>query len=97
VVGGYSLGGAVTNAVLNNSLPPGVDQHIAAVVTFGNASRLVNVATDVPPLYTDRTLELCNPGDPICSGGPFAPSHLQVAYIAGGPVGTAADFAAGKL
>ena len=45
VVGGYSLGGGVTNEVLANRLPPGADQHVAAVVTFGNASRLVGATT----------------------------------------------------
>jgi cutinase len=97
VVGGYSLGAAVAYGVLNGSLPPGTDQHIPAVVTFGNASRLVGVPTGLPPQYSDQSLDLCNPGDPICSGGPFAPSHLQVAYIAGGPVSTAVDFAADRL
>ena len=45
VLGGYSLGAAVTDVVLavpfaafgfKNPLPPGADQHIAAVALFGN-------------------------------------------------------------
>jgi cutinase len=47
VLGGYSLGAAVTDVVLavpfqffgfTNPLPPGVDQHVAAVALFGNGS-----------------------------------------------------------
>ena len=47
VLGGYSLGAAVTDVVLavpfaffgfDKPLPPGADQHIAAVALFGNGS-----------------------------------------------------------
>ena len=47
VLGGYSLGAAVTDVVLaapigafgfDSPLPPGMDQHIAAVALFGNGS-----------------------------------------------------------
>ncbi len=50
MLGGYSLGAAVTDVVLaaavrrffgfNNPLPLGMDQHIAAVALFGNGSRM---------------------------------------------------------
>lgn len=56
VVGGYSLGAAVTNDVLNNTLPPGADQHIAAVVLIGNASRLLNIpVTPARPSTASRS------------------------------------------
>jgi cutinase len=97
VVGGYSLGAAVTNQVLNDQLAPGVDDRIAAVVLFGNASRLLNVPLTPGPQFAGRFIDMCNPGDPICSGGPFAPSHLQLAYVAGGGVNAAVDFAISKL
>jgi cutinase len=97
VVGGYSLGAAVTNQVLNSALAPGVDDRIAAVVLFGNASRLLNVPLTPGPAFADRFLDVCNPGDPICSGGPFALSHLQLAYVAGGGLNSGVDFAISKL
>jgi cutinase len=97
VVGGYSLGAAVANQVLNDQLAPGVDDRIAAVVLFGNASRLLNVPLTPGPQFAGRFIDMCNPGDPICSGGPFAPSHLQLAYVAGGGVNAAVDFTISKL
>jgi len=97
VVGGYSLGAAVTNRVLNDQLAPGVDDRIAAVVLFGNASRLLDVPLAPGPEFADRFLDVCNPGDPICSGGPFALSHLQLAYVAGGGLNSGVDFAISKL
>lgn len=97
VVGGYSLGAAVTNDVLNKTLPPGADQHIAAVVLFGNASRLLNVPVTPGPAFDGKSIDVCNPGDPICSGGPVALSHLQVAYLLTGGIGSAVDFVAGRV
>jgi cutinase len=97
VVGGYSLGAAVTNRVLNDPLPAGVGDHIAAIVLFGNASRLLNVPIAPGPEFNGRSIDLCNPGDPICAGGPLALSHLQLAYIAGGGVNAGVEFAMSKL
>jgi cutinase len=97
VVGGYSLGAGVTNRVLNDPLPPGVGDRIAAVVLFGNASRLLDVPLTPGPVFAAKSIDVCNPGDPICSGGPFALSHLQLAYVAGGGVNSAVEFAMGKI
>lgn len=97
IVGGYSLGAGVTNRVLNDPLPQGVDDRIAAVVLFGNASRLLNVPLAPGPEFAGKFIDVCNPGDPICSGGPFALSHLQLAYVAGGGVNSAVEFAMGKI
>jgi cutinase len=97
VVGGYSLGAAVTNDVLNNTLPPGADQHIAAVVLIGNASRLLNIPVTPGPAFNGKSIDVCNPGDPICSGGPAALSHLQLAYLLTGGIGNAVDFTASKI
>jgi cutinase len=97
IVGGYSLGAGVTNRVLNDPLSPGVDDRIVAVVLFGNASRLLDVPLAPGPEFDGKSIDVCNPGDPICSGGPFAPSHLQLAYIAGGGVNSAVEFAMSKI
>jgi cutinase len=112
VLGGYSLGAAVADVVLavpapmfgfNNPLPPGSDQHIAAVALFGNGSQWVGPITNFNPIYSDRTIELCHGADPICNpADPNTwqnnwPQHLANAYIQAGMVNQAADFVAGKL
>jgi cutinase len=97
IVGGYSLGAGVTNRVLNDPLPQGVDDRIVAVALFGNASRLLDVPLAPGPEFDGKSIDVCNPGDPICSGGPFALSHLQLAYVAGGGVNSAVEFAMSKL
>ncbi|ANR93579.1 cutinase family protein [Mycobacterium avium subsp. hominissuis] len=112
VLGGYSLGAAVTDVVLaapigafgfDSPLPPGVDQHIAAVALFGNGSQWVGPITNFNPTYNDRTIELCHGADPICNpADPNTwkqnwPQHLAGAYIDAGMADQAADFVAGKL
>jgi cutinase len=112
VLGGYSLGAAVTDVVIaapisafgfNNPLPPGADQHIAAVALFGNGSNWVGPIANLNGTYADRTIDLCHGADPICS--PADPhtwqdnwsQHSQSSYINSGMVNQAADFVAGKL
>jgi cutinase len=112
VLGGYSLGAAVTDVVLaapigafgfDSPLPPGMDQHIAAVALFGNGSQWVGPITNFNPTYNDRTIELCHGADPICNpADPNTwkenwPQHLAGAYIDAGMANQAADYAAGKL
>lgn len=112
VLGGYSLGAAVTDVVIaapgamfgfNNPLPPGADQHIAAVALFGNGTQWVGPITNFNPVYHDRTIDLCHGADPICN--PADPhtwsdnwnQHMAGGYIQDGLVNQAADFVAGKL
>jgi cutinase len=112
VLGGYSLGAAVTDVVIaapgplfgfTNPLPPGADQHIAAVALFGNGSQWVGPITNLNPTYTDRTIDLCHGADPICNpADPHTwsdnwPQHSANQYIQAGMVNQAADFVAGKL
>jgi len=112
VLGGYSLGAAVTDVVLavpisglgfNSPLPAGMDQHIAAVALFGNGSQWVGPITTFNPVYNGKTIELCHGSDPICNpADPNTwqnnwPEHLANAYIQAGMVNQAADFVAGKL
>ncbi|WNG95011.1 cutinase family protein [Mycobacterium sp. ITM-2016-00318] len=85
------------------TLPPSVASHVAAVVLFGTPSDgfLNLVARDAPPvtighLFAAKTLELCNPGDPICfPGGTDRSAHS--AYKTNGTADQAADFAAHAL
>lgn len=112
VLGGYSLGAAVTDIVLavpmsvlsfNNPLPAGADGHIAAVALFGNGSAWAGPITRFSPIYADRTIELCHGADPICNpADPKTwtanwPQHMADAYIRAGMVNQAADFIAGRL
>jgi cutinase-like protein len=112
VLGGYSLGAAVTDVVMaapgpmfgfTNPLPPGADQHIAAVALFGNGSQWVGPITNFNPVYTDRTIDMCHGTDPICNpADPHTwnqnwPQHSGSLYIQDGLVNQAADFVAGKL
>jgi cutinase len=112
VLGGYSLGAAVTDVVLavpfsafgfDNPLPEGTDQHIAAVALFGNGSQWVGPITNFNPIYNDRTIELCHGADPVCNpADPNTwkenwPQHLANAYIQAGMANQAADFVANKL
>jgi cutinase len=112
VLGGYSLGAAVTDVVMaapgamfgfNNPLPPGADQHIAAIALFGNGTKWVGPIANFNPVYADRTIDLCHGADPICN--PADPhtwqdnwqQHMANGYIQDGELNQAADFVAGKL
>lgn len=112
ILGGYSLGAAVTDVVLavpftafgfNNPLPPGADDHVAAVALFGNGSQWVGSITNFNPVYNDRTIDLCHGADPVCNpADPNTwkenwPEHSAGAYIQSGMVNQAADFVVGKL
>jgi len=80
VLGGYSLGAAVTDIVLaapasmfgyNNPLPPAMTDHIAAVALFGNGTQPVfGRVADVSPEYGGKTIDVCTEIDPICNGFP---------------------------
>jgi cutinase len=112
VLGGYSLGAAVTDLVLavpfsvftfKRPLPPGAENHISAVTLFGNGMQWVGPITNFSPVYRERTIELCHGDDPICNPTDpenweaYWPDHLAPAYISGGMVNQAADFVAGRL
>lgn len=112
VLGGYSLGAAVTDIVLaapiaafgfEKPLPAGMDQHIAAVALFGNGAAWVGPITNFSPLYRERTIELCHRADPICNPAEPKtwegnwPDHAARAYINAGMVNQAADFIAGRI
>jgi cutinase len=108
VLGGYSLGAAAAELVIavtkpgfgfTNPLPPGVDQHVAAVALFGNGTRrILGPVPDFSPAFAGKTIEECAAGDPICSGGDAQwSSHLQPAYIDSGMMDQAANFVAGRL
>src|SRR6201995_4473441 len=110
VLGGYSLGAAAADVVIamnqpgfgyTDPLPPPMDQHVAAVALFGNATQ--RVVGDIPgpsPAFAGKIIDLCAAGDPICTGGIqdlHWHSHLQPSYIDSGLVDQAATFVAARL
>lgn len=112
VLGGYSLGAAATDLVLavpisafsfNSPLPPGTEQHIAAVALFGNGSNWAAPITALSPKYQNRTIDLCHTDDPICN--PSSPykwrseweDHLAPGYINSGMVAQAARYVSARL
>jgi cutinase len=112
VLGGYSLGAAVTDVVLampfaffgfDQPLPPHMERHIAAVALFGNGSAWAGPIGALSPAYRERTIDLCHGADPICNpADPNTwegnwPDHAARAYIDAGMVNQAADFVAGRL
>ena len=107
VLGGYSLGAASADLVIalnkpgfgfNDPLPPGLDQHVAAVALFGNGTqRVLGPVPGFSPAFAGKTIDQCANGDPICSNGTTWSAHLQPSYINSGLVDQAAGFIAGKL
>lgn len=105
VLGGFSRGAALMGYVTEPAnpaaaLPPEVAGHVAAVALLGKPSTEYLRFLGAPPLtigpgYTDKTIDLCAPGDPICSAGDDGAAHG--AYAANGMTAQAADFVAERL
>lgn len=81
-------------------MPSEVSSHVAAVALFGKpSSRFMSIINQPPvtigPLYAPKTIELCVPGDPICSDATNPVAHRQ--YVEAGMVDQAADFAASHI
>jgi cutinase len=107
VLGGYSQGAAVIDLItaagvppqgfIPAPMPPEVADHVAAVAVFGNpwVRSLGGPLTANSPLYGAKAIDLCNPGDPICSDGGDTSAHNL--YVQSGMVNQAATFAASRL
>jgi hypothetical protein len=81
-------------------MAPEVANHVAAVALFGKPStEFMSIINEPPvaigPLYAPKTIELCVPNDPVCSGSGYPAAHRQ--YVEAGMVDQAADFAASRL
>lgn len=104
VLGGYSQGAAIVDVLtavpipvvgFTNPLPPFAGDKIAALAVFGNPSAKIGLPLTSSPVFGTRAIDLCNPGDPICSPGDSVPAHRSY-----GPDGTAyqaAVFVANRL
>jgi cutinase len=118
VLGGYSQGAMVIDLItiaqfpvagfIPDSLPQEVaDNHVAAVAVFGNPSDryLGAPISAISPWYGAKAIDLCAPGDPICTpGGALAPpthdemfSAQHLSYAQSGMPAQAAAFAASHL
>ena len=117
VLGGYSQGALVIDQITIAQAPVAgfvpetlsADQadHVAALALFGNpADRYLGASVStVSPWYGAKAIDLCAPGDPICSPGAlftvpthdemFSPEHLS--YPHSGMPAQAATFVASHL
>jgi len=101
VLGGYSQGSTVID-LATSAMPAPVADHVAAVALFGEPSSGFSSMLwggqplpTISPLYGPKTISLCAPDDPICSGGGNIMAH--VSYIQSGMTSQAATFAANRL
>ncbi len=117
VLGGYSLGAMAIDLATIARMPiagliPDIltaDEaaHVAALATFGNPSDryLGAPVSEVSTWYGAKAIDLCAPGDPVCTpGGALAlPSHdelfspVHLSYPGSGMPSQAATFVASHL
>jgi cutinase len=117
VLGGYSLGAMVIDLItiarapiaglIPQTLTADQADHVAALATFGNPSDryLGAPVSEVSPWYGAKAIDLCAPGDPVCTpGGALAlPSHdelfspVHLSYKGSGMPSQAATFVVGHL
>lgn len=107
VVAGFVTAGSIPEGVPADLVPaplaPEVANHVAAVTLFGMPSPAWMESFGAPPvtigpLYADKTIQLCSPGDTICDGTPGGlPGMAHIMYGANGMVNQAATFAANRL
>ena len=117
VLGGYSLGAMVIDLITiarasvagftAATLPADVADHVAAVAVFGNPTDryLGGPVSAISPWYGAKAIDLCAPGDPVCTpGGALAlPSHdelfsaAHLSYKQSGMPSQAATFVASHL
>jgi cutinase len=117
VLGGYSQGAMVIDQITVAQFPIAglvpatlsADQadHVAALALFGNpADRYLGApVSTVSPWYGAKAIDLCAPGDPICTpgGALAAPTHdemfsaAHLSYPSSGMPAQAAAFAASHL
>lgn len=103
VLGGYSQGAAVIDVIaavpvpaigFTAPLPANVPEHVAAVAVFGNPSAKLGLPLTRSPVYGSRAIDLCNPGDPVCTDGDSVAAHRD---YAGAAADQAARFVAGLV
>jgi cutinase len=100
VLSGYSQGASVID-IVSGVLPAEVANHVAAVALFGNPKSAFadslsrGPLPSISPLYSPKTIDLCVPGDLICSDGRSYAAHGL--YVPSGMTNQAATFVANRL
>jgi cutinase len=110
VVAGYVTSERVPDAIpaeylefIPKPLDPEVAENVAAVVLLGKPSDAFIRDVGAPPivigpLYADKTLQLCAPGDTICDGSPVGgPNIAHAMYAANGLAAEGAAYVVGRL
>ena len=92
--------GGVDPADVPKPMPASVADHVAAVALLGTPdTRFMDMIGQPPvtvgPLYAGKTIQLCAPGDPICSDGDDGAAHTSYTKI--GLTDEAAAFVASKV
>jgi cutinase len=117
VLGGYSQGAMVIDLItiarasvagfVAQTVSADVADHVAAVAVFGNPTDkyLGGPISEISPWYGAKAIDLCAPGDPVCTPGGlsvqpthdemFSPEHLS--YMRSGMPSQAATFVVTKL
>lgn len=104
VLGGYSQGAAIVDVLASvpfpvigftNPLPMDVANRVAALAVFGNPAAKIGLPLTSSPFYGLKAIDLCNLGDPVCSGGNSVPAHRS--YGPDGQTAQAAAFVAARL
>jgi cutinase len=89
--------GAIPGLSGGAALPPQAADHVAAVAVFGNpVDKLLGPLNGLSPAYGWKTIDLCNPSDPICGEGDMDNRAAHHQYVPGG-TDQAAGFVAGLL
>lgn len=86
---------------IKGPMAPEVASHVAAVTLFGTPSNEFLARYDAPAitighLYAPKTIQLCAPGDPVCSAD-GTDNGAHTLYAVNGMETQAADFAARQL
>ena len=78
-------------------LPPEAADHVAAVAVFGNPlGKILGPLNVLSPVFGSRTIDLCNPTDPICGEGDLGNRAAHHQYVPG-MTDQAAAFVAGLV
>ena len=99
VLGGMSQGAGVID-MASTMISPEAADHVAAVALFGNPKSMLATAVsggfpDIGPLLAAKTIDMCAPDDPACSGG-FNPG-AHGSYVESGMAAQAATQVAARL
>jgi cutinase len=99
VLGGMSQGAGVMD-LASTMMSPDTANHVAAVALFGNPKSMLATTLSggfpaMSPLLSDKTIDMCAPDDPACSGGMNPQAHGS--YVQSDMPAQAAAFVAGRL